>query len=219
MQEYEKNRDLILDSFQININNFGTTMYMFFDVEYFDNNKGNIGNYNPNWNEKPKFFPFQFTLTNYFGPICINEWIAYDKTIMTNKEKEGYEFALKKKNIDYEATCGKHFLNAKIKNNMKEARYLIGYGVEEDVKLMNDRLGIDLERYHILDLSKYPGFAKDNRIGFPEKLKFLTELKLETKIQSISGHHDSRIDCECIRKLFWKEKEKINLSDLIFNKF
>ena len=209
MQEYEKDKDQILVSFQININNFGTTMFMFFDVEYFDNNKGNIANYNPNWQDKPKFFPFQFTLVNYFGLICINEWIQYDKVVLSKREKEGYEYALKKRNIDYEATCGKELLNSKINNNMKGAMYMIGYGVEEDVKSMKDKLEIDLEKYHILDLSKHPGFAKKHGVGLPEKLKFLTELNLETKIQSISGHHDSRIDCECIRKLFWKEKERI----------
>ena len=217
---FQERKEKLIASMSVDINNYGSTHFMFFDIEYFDNNRRI--DFNSSWpNEKTIYRPFQFSLINYYGSICINEWIYYKKDELSFDLNRNYFALMNKIGIDYNATCQISFLEAKINMYMKKAGYLIGFGVNTDVKQMQEILDIDLQKYQILDISKHSRFAKDgliNKTTYPESLKILSQLHLKTEIHKNKGYHDALSDSETVRKLFWLEQNNIVIAALKFKK-
>ena len=223
---FDEKKEFLISSMQLDISHFVPTAYMFFDVEYFDNNiqiKNDDFRINENWKPKTQFYPVQFTLTNFFGVLCLNEWIYYDADTLDNISREKYFSFLNRRNVNYQyGTCSKKSLEVKIETNMKGTSVLIGYGIFNDVVLLKCSTGIDLYKYQLADLSKHPSFRKqlkkENNSHYPESFRILSQVFLKVIIQKMKGNHDAREDCETIRKLFWHEYDRINLPDLFFNK-
>ena len=215
----KKKKEYILATLHMDINIYEATFYMFFDIEYIDNNKFSKNESNKNWHTT-SFLPIQFSLINYFGQICVNEWIFYDLNSMDFKFKVKYEEFLNNKKIPYRATCPPFMLDNKISMYMKMEQYMIGFGIENDLKYMKDSLMIDLKgKYHFLDLSYHKEFRQPGKsINYKASLKFLAEKFLFTTIQEKKGNHDARIDSETVRRLFLMKEDEYDINELKFNK-
>lgn len=195
---------------------FDSTHYMFFDIEYFSSGKPN------NSFEKVDYYPFQFTLMNYFGQGCVNEWIYYDKKILPEKTYNYYLNSLSRSSVNYDATIDPTFLEKKIINYMKKCTFLIGFGIKEDILWMKNILKIDLNRFNLVDLQKHEGFIKKEKRenqNYPENLKTLAETRLGKIIQREKGLHNAFEDSNAIRLLFIKEYENIKMKELQYNKW
>ena len=206
-----------ISSLTSEIKTFGSTYYMFFDVEYFNNGTQQV--FMPG---KKKYYPFQFTLMNYFGNVCINEWIRYEFTDLPKEAWNNYQCLLNQLKIQYESTGPPFFLQSKIEFYMRDSKYLVGYGINEDYNSLRDVIKIDLNCYKIADLSRHIGFGQVDRSSkekYPERLKNLAQIFVEKMIQERKGFHDSCSDSDAIRRLFILEKGNINLKDLQFNKW
>ena len=145
--------------------NYGSTEFMFYDVEYFDDN------FVPRNTDffAPTYFPIQFTLINYFGRICINEWIYYPDKYHSVELYNCYLKALTSRGVPILATCPPLNIEEKIKMYMVKASNMIGYGCAQDVQRMYDVLKIRLTDFYLLDISLCNIFHNVN--GYPKSLR------------------------------------------------
>ena len=77
---FKEKEERLIQSMEVDIDHYGSTNFMFFNIDYFDNNIENWYNSNnPNWPKKIIYKPWQFALINYYGMVCFSEWIRYDE--------------------------------------------------------------------------------------------------------------------------------------------
>lgn len=191
-------------SFELDFDyNYDSTEFMFFDVEYFDDN------YALRQNNfcKTTYFPIQFTLINYFGRICINEWIFYSINDLNEQIYNCYLKALSSRGVIIDATCNSRNVEGKIKMYMTRSKYMVGYGCETDVNRMYDVLNIKLLSFSMLDLSLCDIFCKQG--GSSESLRNNVRRILFRSIHDKNIRHDSRSDAQLIRALFLEKEDYI----------